>query len=170
MPRKKTERDPRYHDTLLLMKKYRDVVWSLSVAAEQSRSEFREIYGKDVDEFLDSVYDAGIGFEGTEIQARARCMERSRKMLNFVDSAVSVIREKNKNGELYYQILYWSYMSPRAPMSRDEIMRHLEDAGFFISMRTMDNYRAAAVDCLSTILWGYTALDCEDILSRFVSE
>ena len=42
MPRKMIKQDERYHDTLLLLKKYRDVVWSLSVSVEHAKSDFRE--------------------------------------------------------------------------------------------------------------------------------
>ena len=42
MARKKITQDAHYHDTLLLLKKYRDVVWSLTVAVEQAKSDFRE--------------------------------------------------------------------------------------------------------------------------------
>ena len=52
MARKQVVRDERYHDTLLLLRKYRDVVWSLTVAVEQVKHDFQSEYGKDIDEFL----------------------------------------------------------------------------------------------------------------------
>ena len=170
MPRKKIKLDSRYHDTLLLMTKYRDVVWSLSVAVEQTKSDFRQIYGTSVEEFLDSIYLAGVDLEGTEIEGRARSMERSKKMLDLVDSAVETIRQKNKNGELYYQVLYWNYLSPHEMANAEEIMEHLEEANIHITKRTMTTYRLEAINCVSTILWGYSSKECSEILSRFIRE
>ena len=38
--------DPHYHDTWTLLRKYRDVVWSLEVSVRQVRNRFRIDYGK----------------------------------------------------------------------------------------------------------------------------
>ena len=44
MARKKlqtsVEQDPRYHDTWRLLKKYRDVVWSMELSVQQLKKEF----------------------------------------------------------------------------------------------------------------------------------
>ena len=120
------------------------------------------------EEFLDSIYLAGVDFEGTEIEGRARSMERSKKMLDLVDSAVETIRQKNKNGELYYQVLYWNYLSPHEMANAEEIMEHLEEANIHITKRTMTTYRLEAINCVSTILWGYSSKECSEILSNFI--
>ena len=131
MPRKMIKQDERYHDTLLLLKKYRDVVWSLSVSVEHARSDFRECFGENIEDFLESVYVAGADLSGTEIEERAKCIERSNKMLNLVDSAIETMRKKYKHGELYYQILYYNYLSEQEYRSLDEIVGEL----FFKSVR-----------------------------------
>ena len=43
--------DPRYHDTWRLLKKYRDVVWSLEVSVQQVRSKFQIEYGSSIEDF-----------------------------------------------------------------------------------------------------------------------
>ncbi len=45
---------------------------------------------------LDSVYVAGADLSGTDIEERAKCIERSNKMLNLVDDAVATMRQKHK--------------------------------------------------------------------------
>lgn len=95
MPRKMIKQDERYHDTLLLLKKYRDVVWSLSVSVEHAKSDFRECFGENIEDFLESVYVAGADLSGTDIEERAKCIERSNKMLQLVDSAVATMRKKH---------------------------------------------------------------------------
>lgn len=170
MARKKVKLDERYHDTLLLFKKYRDVVWSLSVSVEHAKSDFRECFGESIEDFLDSVYVAGADLSGTDIEERAKCIERSNKMLNLVDSAVNTMRKKNKNGELYYQILYFNYLCEQEYRSLDEIVDALGKAGYPMCRKTMTDYRALAVNLASTYLWGYTAKDTKEILDKFVIE
>ena len=170
MARKKTTQDAHYHDTLLLLKKYRDVVWSLTVAVEQAKSDFRECYGGSIDEFLESIYVAGADLSGTDIEERAKSIERSNKMLKFVDHAVQIMREKNKNGEVFYQVLYFNYLSPYESASNEDVTQALVDAGYPMCRKTMTEYRSLAVDCVSSILWGFSSRDCREILDRFVQE
>ena len=58
-----------YHNTELLLKHYRDVVWSLEVSVNRINRNFYQEYGKDIDGFLDLTYEAGLDLKGTEIDA-----------------------------------------------------------------------------------------------------
>ena len=69
--------DPHYHDTWTLLRKYRDVVWSLEVSVRQVRNRFRIDYGKTIEDFLESVYLAGADLSGTELEHQAKCIEQS---------------------------------------------------------------------------------------------
>ena len=88
---KKTAQEPKvtdnplYHDTWMLLRKYRDVVWSLELSVQQVRRQFQIEYGSSIEEFLESLYVAGITFEGSAIEDHARCIERSYKMLKLLD-------------------------------------------------------------------------------------
>ena len=170
MPRQKVKQDERYHDTLLLLKKYRDVVWSLSVSVEHAKSDFRECFGENIDDFLESVYVAGADLSGTDIEERAKCIERSNKMLQLVDSAVAMMRNKHKHGELYYQVLYYNFLCEHEYGSLDDVLEALNEAGIMISRRTMFDYRTHAINLVSTYLWGYTAKDTQNILAKFIKE
>ena len=46
--------NPLYHDTWRLLKKYRDVVWSLELSVQQVRNKFQIEFGKSVEDFLES--------------------------------------------------------------------------------------------------------------------
>ena len=65
--------DPRYHDTRKLLRKYRDVTWSLELSVQRLRSQFHVEYGTDIEEFLDTVYLAGADLGGTELEHHAQC-------------------------------------------------------------------------------------------------
>ena len=94
MARKKVERkvteDPRYHNTWKLLKKYRDVVWSLELSVQQVRTQFQIEYDTSIEDFLESIYLAGADLGGTDIEHQAQCIERSHKMLTLVQNAVDL--------------------------------------------------------------------------------
>ena len=99
--------NPLYHDTWMLLRKYRDVVWSLELSVQQVRRQFQIEYGSSIEEFLESLYVAGVTFEGSAIEDHARCIERSYKMLKLLDASVELLRTKHKYGESYYWLLYY---------------------------------------------------------------
>ena len=96
------KRQPLYHDTWKLPKKYRDVVWSLELSVQQVRNRFEIEFGSSIEEFLDSIYLAGADLSGGGIEHHAKCIEHSHKMLKLLDSAIELLRNKHKNGEAYY--------------------------------------------------------------------
>ena len=62
---KNVTEDPRYHDTRRLLRKYRDVTWSLELSVQQMKNQFHIEYGTDIEAFLDTVYVAGADLHGT---------------------------------------------------------------------------------------------------------
>lgn len=117
--------NPLYHDTWKLLKKYRDVVWSLELSVQHVRTKFEIEYGTSIEDFLDSVYLAGADLAGSDIEHHAKCIERSHKMLKLLDSAVELLRTKHKNGEAYYWLLYYSFLSPQQLKNVEEIIETL---------------------------------------------
>ena len=59
--------NPLYHDTWTLLRKYRDVVWSLELSVQKVRRQFQIEFGSSVEDFLESIYIAGLDFENTDI-------------------------------------------------------------------------------------------------------
>ncbi len=159
--------NPVYHDTLTLLKKYRDVVWSVELSVQRVRRKFQIEYGTSIEDFLDSIYLAGIDFEESDIAEHAQSIERSYKMLRLVESSVNLLREKHKNGETYYWILYYSFLSPRQYRNADEIIEQLRPHIQDISYRTYYRKRREAIEAFSSILWGYSSRDSLNLLERF---
>ena len=122
---KNVTENPLYHDTWKLLKKYRDVVWSLEISVQHVRAKFEIEYGTSIEEFLDSVYLAGADLNGSDIEHHAKCIERSHKMLKLLDSAVELLRTRHKNGEAYYWLLYYSFLSPQQLKNVEEIIENL---------------------------------------------
>ena len=159
--------DSRYHVTWKLLKKYRDVVWSLELSVQQIKSQFQIEYGSSIEDFLDSIYMAGADLGGTQIENHARCIERSNKMLTLVENAVELLRTRHKNGEIFYWLLYYTYLSPQQFRNTEEIMEQLQLHMRDISFRTYYRRRKEAVVALSSVLWGYTSQDNLEVMELF---
>lgn len=159
--------NPLYHDTWKLLKKYRDVVWSLELSVQQVRNRFEIEYGSSIEDFLESVYVAGIDLSDRSIEHHAKCIERSHRMLKLLDTSIDLLRAKHKNGENYYWLLYYTFLSPQQLRNVEEIIEKLRPHIRDISFRTYYRRRREAIDALSSILWGYTSKDSIEILEKF---
>lgn len=159
-----------YHDTWQLLKKYRDVVWSLELSVQQVKKTFEIEYGTSIEDFLDSIYMAGADLSGTQIEQHARSIERSYKMLNLLNTAVELLRTKHKYGEQYYWILYYSFLSPQQLGNVDEIIDYIRPYFKDVSYRTFYRRRKESIEILSSILWGYTSQEDKTIIDQFIPE
>jgi hypothetical protein len=159
--------NPLYHDTWTLLRKYRDVVWSLELSVQRVRRQFQIEFGSSIEDFLESIYIAGLDFEGTDIAEQTKSIERSHKMLKLVEHSVNLLREKHKNGEEYYWILFYSFFSPQQYRSVDAIIEQMQAHVEGFSYRSYYRKRKEAIDAFSSILWGYTSKDSLEILEQF---
>lgn len=147
---------PHYHDTLMLLKKYRDIAWIVEVSSRNLQEEFRAEYGCPGRDVLNSL---ALNKTDASLMDCSQSLEHSAKMLHIIDSAVDLIREKHKKGELYYWILYYAYLSPHKYENSSEILRALESKAPPISLRTYYARREEAIELLSSVLWGYIPIE-----------
>ena len=162
--------NPKFHDTWLLLRKYRDVVWGLELSVQQVKRRFQMEIGSSIEDFLDSIYLAGVDFSDNGIQEQARSIEKSYQMLKLLETSVNIMRSKHKYGEMYYWLLYYSYLSPQQYRNVDEIIEMLRPHITDISQRTFFRRRKDAINALSSILWGYTSKDSLNLLEQFFPE
>lgn len=171
--KKQPEQSPenlKYHDTLLLLQKYRDVVWGLEISVQQVKRRFQMEIGSSLEDFLESIYIAGVDFTDNDIKEQARSIEKSYQMLKILENSVNIMRNKHKYGESYYWLLYYSYLSPQQYRNVDEIIEMVQPHISDISQRTFFRRRKNAIDVLSSILWGYTSQDSLKIIEQFFPE
>lgn len=159
-----------FHNTELLLRNYRDVVWSLEVSVFHANTSFLEEYGSSLEDFLEMSYVAGMDVDASDVAARIKSINRSRNMLRIIDSAVELLRKKHRKGEIYYWTLYYSYLSPQELENVEEIVDKLSNYTKDMSRRTYFRKRDEAVLQLGRLLWGYTTKECMEILERFVPE
>lgn len=118
---------------------------------------------------MESIYLAGADLSGSNIEHHAECIERSHQMLKLLDTAIDLLRSKHKNGESYYWLLYYSFLSPQQQRNVEEIIEKLRPHIRDISFRTYYRKRREAIDALSSVLWGYTSRDSLIILNKLES-
>lgn len=164
---KEIEENPLFHDTWKLLKKYRDVVWSLELSVQQVRNSFQIEFCSSIDDFLDSIYLAGADLSGSSLEHHAKCIERSHRMLKLMETAIELLRSKHKYGESFYWILYYTFLSPQQLRNVEEIIEKLQLHIQNISFRTYYRKRQEAIEALSSVLWGYTSKDSLEILEKF---
>lgn len=128
------------------------------MSVQQVRSRFEIEYGSSIEDFLESVYVAGIDLSDRSIEHHAKCIERSHRMLKLLDTSIDLLRTKHKNGENYYWLLYYSFLFPQQLRNVEEIIEKLRPHIRDISFRTYYRRRREAIDALSSILWGYTGI------------
>ena len=116
-----------YHNTEVLLKKYRDVVWSIEVSAMQAQISFELEMDCKLEEFLEMSYAAGADLSGTNIQEQMRTLERNKKMLKIIERAIKIMRERHADGEEYYWLLYYTYLSEKPCKNIDAIIELICD-------------------------------------------
>ena len=88
-------------------------------------------------------------------------------MLTLLENAVNLLRTRHKNGEVYYWILYYSFLSPQKLKNVDEIIEVLRPHIRDISSSTYYRLRKEAVTALSSVLWGFSSQDTLGTLNTF---
>lgn len=81
-----------YHNTYLLLKKYRDAVWSLELSVQKIKNKFLIEMGSSIEDFLETVYLAGTNFADSGLIEYTKNIEQSRKMLRVMESALRKCR------------------------------------------------------------------------------
>jgi len=157
-----------YHDTIRLLKVYRNVRWNLKLSMERHCQDFEEEYGMSITEYLNDVYAAGIGFVGTKLEHHANSMKRTAEMLKLIDTSAHLIRENNSEGELFYWVLYYTYFSPQQLKNTEEIIDRAKMHVPYLNRDTYYRQRKRAINTFASVLWGFTAKGEKNILDAFV--
>lgn len=160
-----------YHDIIALFKIYRAVSWNMQIKINQVRHRFSLEYGTDVDSFLDSIYQAGmdINRDLADLKPRIEIINRSNQFLKLIDEAVDLMKRFHPQGERYYWVLYYSYMSAYKAENVEEILDKLEPHFPKITRihrATYFRWREQAFDAVSSILWGYEK-ESQQLLQHF---
>ena len=94
-------------------------------------------------------------------------IDPSYKMLTLLENSVNLLRTRHQSGEVYYWILYYSFLSPQKLKNVEEIIESLRPHIRDISSSTYYRLRKEAVTALSSVLWGFSAQYTLRLLNAF---
>ena len=112
-----------YHNTKLMLKYYRDIVWALECFPEQVAEELNRPL-KDLDALLSTV-DTQVAMGNSKLEHRLQNIKQSRILLDRINDALTVLRQKPGNGEMMYNIIYQTFIIPDK-LSHADILYRLD--------------------------------------------
>ena len=142
-----------HHNTLLLLRSYRDIRWMLQCFPDTIAEEL-DAPLHDLDTLLDLV-NAEIDLDNYRLENRIQSMRLSRSMMDRLNEAVSILRDKPQNGDMLYNIIYLTYIAPER-LAVVEICSKLH-----ISDRQYYRLRQQALNIISIRLWSAPAAELD---------
>lgn len=134
-----------YHNTQLMLKSYRDIVWALECFPERVAEELNAPL-ENLDRLLGMV-DLRLALEDAKLEHKLLSIKKSRLLLDRVNDALTVLRQKPGNGEQMYSVIYQTFITPDK-LSHANILYRLN-----LSDRHYYRLRQQAVNILSIRLW-----------------
>ena len=138
-----------YHNTLLLLQHYRNIVWALECFPATVAEELDHPLG-DLDALLDRM-GLEFGMNNRKLESRMESVRKSRLLLDRVNEALSVLKRKPENGAKMYELIYLTYIAPDK-LSHTDLLYRLD-----ISSRHYYRLRQQAFTILSIRLWSAPA-------------
>ena len=146
-----------YHNTLLLLSNYRNILWQTDCEIEAIASELN-VPLKNLDALLSRV-DAEIGMENRRLELNLERLAKTRQLLDRINDALTALKRKPDNGPLLYELIYLTYIGEEKLVLNDILYR------LNISRRHYYRLKEQAVSAISLRLWAAPTTDLEIWLS-----
>ena len=135
-----------YHNTELLLKNYRDMVWLLESMPDQIASELMIPFAS-LDEIIDRL-DLELSMNNKRLESRLQSITQSRLLIDRINEAVSVLKTKPNDGLDLYRVIYETYINPETCGRVWDIYELLA-----LSKRKYYSIRKKAITLISLRLW-----------------
>ena len=142
-----------YHNTLLLLSNYRNILWQTDCEIEMIASELN-VPLKNLDALLSRV-DAEIGMENRRLELNLERLAKTRQLLDRINDALTALKRKPDNGPLLYELIYMTYISDEKLLQTDVLFR------LNISRRHYYRLKEQAINIISLRLWSSPASDLD---------
>lgn len=150
---RQTKQKNTYHNTLMLLKNYRTIAWMLECFPDNVAEELDRPF-ENLDELIDHV-DVEMSMGNRKLESRIEGVRKSRILLDRVNEALTVLKKKPENGEILYNLIYQTFITPEN-LSLTDILYRLD-----ISPRHYYRLRSQAITILSIRLWAAPAKDVD---------
>ena len=142
-----------YHNTQMLLKNYRKMVWVFSCYPEEILQELETPF-ENFDRMVDRL-DLEMAIGNKRMESRLEAAARSRLLLDRFNEAMAVLRKEPTRGEKLYQLIYTAYLAPEK-LKLEEILFRLD-----LSQRHYYRLREQAISILSIRLWSAPSEDVD---------
>lgn len=134
-----------YKNTKLLLENYRTITIAVAYLPQQIASELNMPF-KNIDELIEKC-DIASTYNDTNIDEKLRSVMRTKQLIDVVNRALTSMKNMPNDGELFYKILYYTYLSSK-PLKIDSILEKLN-----ISRSSYFRKREEAIKLFGSILW-----------------
>lgn len=151
-----------YHNTQMLLKNYRHIIWQAECEASRIADELN-LPLQNLDAILSRI-DAEIGMGNRRMEAKLESLSKFRILIDRVNEALTLLRKKPENGEKLYELIYMAYISPDK-LDQNDILYRLD-----LSRRHFYRLREQAITVLSIRLWAAPTSELDvwlDLLTLF---
>ena len=145
-----------YHNTLLLLKNYRNICWQLKAFPTNITAELDQSL-EEIDNIL-SLLDDQLDMGNHKLESRLRSLQKSRMLIDRLNEAVAILQTKPGDGLLLYEVIYIAYIQPEE-LGYAEIIERLN-----VSIRQYYRLRKRAVNLISIRLWSAPSRELEILL------
>ena len=150
---RQTKQKNTYHNTLMLLKNYRTIAWMLECFPDNVAEELDRPF-ENLDELIDHI-DVEMSMGNRKLESRIEGVRKSRILLDRVNEPLTVLKKKPENGEILYNLIYQTFITPEN-LSLTDILYRLD-----ISPRHYYRLRSQAITILSIRLWAAPAKDVD---------
>lgn len=134
-----------FHNTQVLLQHYRSFKWILEMMPETIAEELDKPF-EGIDMLLDHV-DTELALGNKKLAGRLEGVEKSRLLIDKLEMALTVLKQKPGNGERLYELIYLTYLGSER-YYHTELLEMLK-----MSSRTYYRLRQQAITILSIRLW-----------------
>ena len=147
------KRKEAYHNTLLLLSNYRNILWQTDSELDTIAAELNLPLQK-LDAVLSRI-DAEIGMENRRLELRLERLAKTRQLLDRINDALTSLKYKPDNGPLLYDLIYMTYIGEEKLLQTDVLYR------LNISRRHFYRLKEQAVSIISLRLWSAPSADLD---------
>ncbi|MBC2579354.1 hypothetical protein [Clostridium sp. DJ247] len=151
------DKEKAYHKAKLLLKIYRDVIWSVEGRVAELEEEYYEMGSNNLAEALDYLNDYDPNINRKELEAELCSIFKSKLLIEIVDKALLKVKNYPDYGDIYFDILHKQYIE-KYKYSEKNIIEVLN-----CERTTFYKRKKEAINLMGIALWGYVLPELKGI-------
>lgn len=138
-----------YHKTKLLLKIYRDVVWSIEDRVAEIEEEYYEMGSNSLVEALEYLDEYDPNMNRKKLEDELCSVFKSKLLIEIVDKALLKVKKYPDHGDIYFEIIYKQYIQKNKYPEKYIIqVLNFERTTFY-------KRKKEAIKLMGVALWGY---------------